>query len=102
MHLSSQAEISCNSECANSLSQDSADDSKRTDKQQRMIVREGGRGGIEKPEKQERRSGFQFPPRFLKNAFTCLVIGLYNVWRLPYIIQEAGRGKRTKFYRDLL
>ena len=55
MDLSSRDEISCNSKGANIIPQDSADDSKKADKQQRMIVREGlGARSAEKPEKDER------------------------------------------------
>ena len=55
MDLSSRDEISCNSEGANLIPQDSADDSKKADKEQRMIVREGlGACSAEKPEKDER------------------------------------------------
>ena len=38
MDLSSRVEISCNGEGANFIPQDSADDSKKADKQQRMIL----------------------------------------------------------------
>ena len=93
MDLSSRVEESCNF-----LAQESGVDSKKIYKQQRMIARETreetGRGGKEKPEKKELRGEFQLYPTFLNIAFTVLVIGLHNFWRLPYIIQEAG-GERT-------
>ena len=54
MDLSSRVEISCNSEGANFIPQDSADDSEKADKEQRMIVREGLGASTEKPEKDER------------------------------------------------
>ena len=81
--------MSCNSEGANFITQDSADDSKKVDKQQRMIVREDQGASTEKPEKEE-RGEFQFLLRFLKIAFTCFVIYIYNFWRLLYIIQELS------------
>ena len=54
MDLSSRDEIPCNGEGAKFIPQDSADDSKKADKQQRMIVREGLGASTEKPEKEER------------------------------------------------
>ena len=54
MDLSSRDEIPCNSEGANFIPQDPADDSKKADKPQRMIVREGPSASTEKPEKDER------------------------------------------------
>ena len=54
MDLSSRVEISCNGEGANFIPQDSAVDSKKADKQQRMIVREGLGASTEKPVKDER------------------------------------------------
>ena len=53
MDLSSRVEISCNGEGANFIPQDSADASKKADKQQRMIVREGLGVSTEKPAEDE-------------------------------------------------
>ena len=53
MDLPTRGEISCNRESANFIPQDSADDSKKADKEQRMIVRdvrEGLDASTEKPE----------------------------------------------------
>ena len=54
MDLSSRVEVSCNSESADFIPQDSADDSKKADKRQRMIVREDLLPRGEKPEREER------------------------------------------------